>query len=94
MTIHAHPNEVPAARLGITASRKVGKAVIRHRAKRRVREIFRCWEGRAELSGLDVVVHLKPPAGRAGFAELKAEVEGLLSQLVAGNSAGRRKEGP
>jgi len=94
VTIHAHPNATPAARLGITASRKVGKAVIRHRAKRRVREIFRCWEGRPGLSGLDVVVHLKPPAGRAGFRELKAEVEELFCQLTAGGSGGRRKEGP
>jgi len=59
-----------------------------------VREIFRCWEGRPGLSGLDVVVHLKPPAGRAGFRELKAEVEELFCQLTAGGSGGRRKEGP
>ncbi|HEX9737345.1 MAG TPA: ribonuclease P protein component [Thermoanaerobaculia bacterium] len=92
VTIHVHPNEAAAARLGITASRKVGKAVVRHRAKRRVREVFRCWEGRAQLSGLDVVVHLKPPAGRAGFAELRAELEELLSRLAAWNSGGRHQE--
>ena len=37
-------NEHGETRLGVTASRKVGKAVVRHRTKRRVREIFRRFE--------------------------------------------------
>lgn len=93
MTIHAHPNEEATARLGITASRKVGGAVIRHRAKRRVREIFRCWEGRAGLSGLDIVVHLKPAAGQADIGELAAQLTELLSGLAERSCEERRKEG-
>ena len=81
-TLHFHPNEEGAARLGITASRKVGKAVVRHRLKRRVREVFRRWEGRAELPGSDLVVHLKPAAGKADFRALKRELEILFSRLL------------
>jgi ribonuclease P protein component len=41
LTLLGQPNDLERDRLGIIASRKVGNAVIRNRAKRRVREIFR-----------------------------------------------------
>ena len=85
-TLHYHPNEQQVARLGITASRKVGKAVIRQRVKRRLREIYRCWEGRGDLPRVDIVVHLKPAAGGAGFGALKSEFEGLLSRISVARS--------
>lgn len=81
-SIHFHPSDEASARLGITASRKVGKAVDRHRVKRRVREIFRCWERRAALPGVDLVVHLRPAAARADFAALRDELETLLSRVA------------
>lgn len=92
-TLHFHPNEERTARLGITASRKVGRAVARHRAKRRVREVFRRWEGRGTLPDLDIVIHLKPAAGQAAYEVLKEELEGLLEELPRGGSSGRAKKG-
>jgi putative membrane protein insertion efficiency factor len=53
MTCFALPNEVGSPRLGIAASQKIGNAVIRNRAKRLVRELFR---GRKPLTGIDIVV--------------------------------------
>jgi RNase P protein component len=41
LTMLALPNEAGYDRLGIIASRRLGGAVVRNRAKRRVREIFR-----------------------------------------------------
>ncbi len=49
------PNELNRKRLGIIASKKIGNAVARNRAKRRVREIFRHTKHRIEPA-LDVVV--------------------------------------
>lgn len=80
-TIHYQRNDQPEARLGITASRKVGNSVVRHRLKRRVREIFRRWPGRQDLSGWDLVVHLKPAAAAAEFRTLEQELGHLLSLL-------------
>lgn len=80
-TLHFHPNRQHEARLGITASRKVGKAVFRHRVKRRVREIFRRFPGRLDLAELDIVVHLWPAVGEAEFSALRNEIERLLSSL-------------
>ena len=68
------------ARLGITASRKVGNAVVRNRVKRRIREWFRRG-GQAQLAGLDVVVIARASAatlgGSATFEELNRAVQGL-----------------
>ena len=82
-SLHFHPNDVQEVRLGVTASRKVGKAVVRHRVKRRVREIFRRFEDRGRLPAVDVVVHLKPVAAEATFADLEAEIKRLLRSLIA-----------
>lgn len=85
MSLHFHPRDpdegVDNARLGITASRKVGKAVIRHRAKRRVREIFRRWENRILLGDVDIVVHLKPTAANADFESLEKELGRLFGKI-------------
>jgi ribonuclease P protein component len=77
------PNELPHPRLGVTASRKVGKAVVRHRLRRRVKEIFRRWNGRDRLPSLDLVVHLKPKAADSDFRSLRSELSRLLADLVA-----------
>ncbi len=59
------PNTEGRPRLGVTASRKVGNSVVRHRLKRRIRETYRRWQGRGDLPPLDLVVHLKPEAAKA-----------------------------
>jgi ribonuclease P protein component len=41
MTVLGQPNAGPVDRLGIIASRRLGGAVTRNRAKRRLREVFR-----------------------------------------------------
>jgi ribonuclease P protein component len=75
------PNQLGHPRLGITASRKVGKAVARQRLKRRIREIYRRWQERSQLPALDLVVHLKPEAGKSDFTALKTELLRLFSGL-------------
>jgi ribonuclease P protein component len=80
--LYALPNDFAQPRLGITASRKLGPAVVRNRLKRRVRETYRRWGGRPALPALDLVVHLQPAAASASGTELRAEVERLLRTVV------------
>jgi ribonuclease P protein component len=67
-------NGLGCPRLGITASRKVGAAVERHRLKRCIREIYRRSEERWQVPAMDLVVHLKPEAKGVDFADLREDL--------------------
>jgi ribonuclease P protein component len=77
-TLHYIANDLHHPRLGVTATRKVGGAVVRNRLKRRVREVFRRWPDRSGMPALDLVVHLKPAAREADFDALQGEMLRLL----------------
>lgn len=81
-TLFVAPSSHGSPRLGITATRKVGPAVVRNRLKRRVREIYRRWNRRFDLPAVDLVVHLKPVAAEAGFGELEKDLWSLWQPLI------------
>ena len=60
----------PEARVGIVVSKKVGKAVVRNKVKRRLREILR----RLHLPKAHILLVASPEAREAGFAELFQDV--------------------
>lgn len=54
------PTATNEARLGLTATRKVGKAVVRNRCKRRMREVFRHHQSESLYGvGYDLVINAK-----------------------------------
>lgn len=71
------PNALALSRCGFSVSKRLGKAVIRNRVKRRLREI---WRVIPLKPGWDIVFIARPAAAGAGFAELKGTVERLLSR--------------
>lgn len=64
-------------RLGLITSKKVGNAVCRNKAKRRLREIFRINKHKL-TSGLDIIFILKPQINSVGYSELKTMVLSCL----------------
>jgi ribonuclease P protein component len=84
VVLHFRPNQCGHPRLGVTVSRKVGGAVLRHRLKRWTRESFRRSPGRSAVGAFDVVVHFRPEARTSGFVELRSELERLLASLPRG----------
>ena len=82
VVVFARPKD-GAGRLGITATRKVGNAVLRNRARRRVREIYRRWHAVAPLAAsLEVVVNVMSRAATAPYPALDAELRALLDRAA------------
>ena len=77
-TLHVLTNSLGRPRLGVTATRKVGSAVVRNRLRRRCREVYRRYGRRAELPAVDIVVNLRPRAAGASFSETRRQLERQL----------------
>ena len=60
-------------RMGVTASKKVGNAVARNRAKRRMRALFRKLECVHAISGTDYVLVARHSLVQAAWTELLAD---------------------
>ena len=69
LVLYARENRTGCNRVGITVSKKLGKAHIRNRVRRRFREIYRLNEDRF-LPGWDIVVVARTRAVKASFPEL------------------------
>ena len=71
------PNGLGHSRLGITAPVRLGRAVLRNRLKRRLREVFRLNQA-AVAQGWDIVLNPRPAVATVPFATLAREVLRLL----------------
>jgi ribonuclease P protein component len=80
-TVFVLPNAGGAGRLGIAATRKLGGAVQRNRAKRLIREVFR----RNKIApGFDVVVIPKRDLLDASLNDLEADYRNLIERRLRG----------
>ncbi len=84
-------NDAGQARLGITVSRKVGRAHQRNRLKRWVRELFRRSPHRRGLPARDFVVHFFPHNTPATFQQVEQELWAHLRARPRQSSVPRRR---
>lgn len=75
LVLYARKNRTETNRVGITVSKKLGKAVVRNRVRRRLREIYRLNEEKF-LPGWDIVIVARSRAVEVSFQKLN---ESLLS---------------
>ena len=77
-------NDLPHSRIGITATKKLGKANVRNRLKRWTRETYRRQREPLGLDArsLDIVVNVKPNAASASFDEYSRDLARVLERIV------------
>jgi ribonuclease P protein component len=80
---------VTAIRLGFTATRKVGNAVHRNRAKRRLREAARAMVPLLAVSGSDYVFIARMGTADRPWDRLLDDVKSALTRLATPRSAPR-----
>lgn len=86
LVLYARKNRTPGNRVGITVSKKLGKAHVRNRTRRRLREIYRLNEDKF-CPGWDIVVVARTKAVEAPFSQLTE------SYLALAKKAGILREG-
>ena len=78
----ARGDDNPLVRVGFTASKKIGNAVFRNRAKRRLRALVREVLPGMARAGWDYVLVARPEATVSrDFADLRRDLEGALRSL-------------
>lgn len=87
------PNGLEHSRIGITATKKLGKANVRNRAKRWTREAYRRERLPLGLDGakVDIVVNVKPSAATIAFEEYRRDLARALGRVAAEAAAGRER---
>ncbi len=70
-------------RIGFTVTKKVGKAVVRNRIRRRLKAAARCVFADGAVSGFDYVVIARPQAETRAYALLLDDMKRALLRLAA-----------
>lgn len=80
LVLYARKNRTRENRVGITTGKKLGKAVVRNRVRRRLREIYRLHESRFQ-PGYDLVVVARSAATEASYSQLETAYLSLAQKL-------------
>lgn len=88
MTVFVLRTGLPQTRLGVAATRKLGNAVVRNRAKRLARELFR---RRKIADGYDIVIIPRRELLDAPFPTLEADYHAVLNRRTTVVAAPRQR---
>lgn len=79
LVVYIASNDLDHTRVGVTVSGRVGKAVVRNRVRRRLREALRDRFGTLPV-GKDVLIMARPASADASWPELCAALDSVLAR--------------
>ncbi|RCW41465.1 MULTISPECIES: ribonuclease P protein component [unclassified Halanaerobium] len=77
LVIYCLPTKLDKNRYGFSVSKRVGKAVIRNKIKRRLKEIVREFEKQYNFKAYDIIFIARNPIVDLDFYQLKRDVRRL-----------------
>lgn len=81
LVMYIMKNESESSRLGITVSKKVGKAVTRNRIRRLIKESYRLNFDDKIKSGYDIVFIARAPIKDASFDDINKSINHLMKKF-------------
>lgn len=80
MVLYCRKNHLGRNRLGLVSSTKLGKAVVRNRTRRRLREVYRLHKGQLK-QGYDLILVGRGRTSSVPWSELNVQFEKLCQKL-------------
>ena len=78
-------------RVGFTATKKIGNAVVRNRARRRLKEAARLTLAGRPLTGVELVLICRQETAKLPFMSLCAGIESALAEAGTAAAGGAKK---
>lgn len=89
LVLYALPTNCPERRIGFSVSKRVGKATVRNRVKRRLREAVRSQLDTVPM-GFDLIFIARPLAASATYSQIEETVGHLLRKSGTKRDTARR----
>lgn len=88
VAVYCRKNRFGKSRIGFSTGTKLGKAVVRNKVRRRLREAYRIHEG--EFSpGFDIVVAARVRCAHASYREMERQLLQAMDKLGLKASGGK-----
>ncbi|MGM0446055.1 MAG: ribonuclease P protein component [Bacillota bacterium] len=79
LVLYWNPNKLNNNRYGFSISKRIGKAVVRNKLKRRLKEIIRTRLNNTAC-GYDIIIIARRPVNSLGFSEIKDDLKNLYKK--------------
>lgn len=89
LVLYWYPNNKEINRYGFSISKRIGKAVVRNKLKRRLKEIIRRFLEDSCLKGYDIIIIARNPVNSLDFNGIKDDLTKLFQKAGLFKNTGK-----